>query len=118
MNSRHDVAIIGAGILGVTIGYWLSRITKHSVVIIDKEGEVGFHTSSRNTGVVHRPFYLNPQKKRLFASADSKILLSLGEPCGSISPPVGSCRNSRSCHERLTTDTPGGVQEPGHFAME
>jgi (S)-2-hydroxyglutarate dehydrogenase len=69
MTSRYDIAIIGAGILGVTIAYWISKISKHSVVIIDKEREVAFHTSSRNTGVVHRPFYLNPQKKRLFASA-------------------------------------------------
>lgn len=30
------------------------------------------HTSSRNTGVVHRPFYINPEKKAIFAKAAQK----------------------------------------------
>src|SRR5579862_6563339 len=72
MQSKFDIAIIGAGILGVTIAYWVSRISKQSVVLFDKESDVAFHTSSRNTGVVHRPFYLNPKKKRLFARAAQK----------------------------------------------
>lgn len=40
-----------------------------SVVVIDKEDHVGAHASSRNTGVIHRPFYLNPEKKMIFARA-------------------------------------------------
>jgi L-2-hydroxyglutarate oxidase len=41
-------------------------------LIIDKEGQVAKHTSSRNTGVVHRPFYINPEKKAIFAKAAQK----------------------------------------------
>jgi (S)-2-hydroxyglutarate dehydrogenase len=67
-----DIAIVGAGVLGVCIAYWLSRASRNSIVLIDREERVAAHTSSRNTGVVHRPFYLNPEKKKLFASAAEK----------------------------------------------
>ena len=69
---KFDVAIVGGGILGVTISYWLSELSDCSIALIDKENEVAFHTSSRNTGMVHRPFYLNPEKKKIFAKASQK----------------------------------------------
>jgi L-2-hydroxyglutarate oxidase len=64
-----DVAIVGAGILGVTIAYWLSQLYDCSIAIIDQEHEVAFHASSRNTGVIHRPFYLDPETKKVFAAS-------------------------------------------------
>ncbi len=69
MRDSFDVAIIGAGVLGVTIAFWLSQLSNCSIALIDKESRVAIHTSSRNTGVIHRPFYLNPDKKRIFARA-------------------------------------------------
>ncbi|HXQ91488.1 MAG TPA: FAD-dependent oxidoreductase [Nitrososphaerales archaeon] len=72
MGNKFDVAIIGAGVLGVTIAYWLSSLSNCSIALIDKESAVAKHTSSRNTGVIHRPFYLNPDKKRIFARAAQK----------------------------------------------
>jgi len=36
------------------------------------ESRVATHASSRNTGVVHRPFYMNPEKKKRFAAAANK----------------------------------------------
>jgi (S)-2-hydroxyglutarate dehydrogenase len=72
VKDKFDVAIVGAGILGVMIAFWLSRLSKSSIALIDKEDDVAVHTSSRNTGVIHRPFYLNPDKKRLFANASQK----------------------------------------------
>ncbi len=35
--------------------------------MVDLESRVAGHTSSRNTGVIHRPFYLNPETKKTFA---------------------------------------------------
>jgi len=72
VRDRFDVAIVGAGVLGVTIAFWLSKLSNCSIALIDKEGGVAVHTSSRNTGVIHRPFYLNPDKKRIFANAAQK----------------------------------------------
>ncbi len=68
-NREFDVAVIGGGILGVTIAYWISSLYDCKIALIDKESHVARHTSSRNTGVIHRPFYLNPEKKKLFAWA-------------------------------------------------
>jgi L-2-hydroxyglutarate oxidase len=66
---KFDVAIIGGGILGTTISYWLSALTRHKICVIEKEDQVAVHASSRNTGVVHSPFYLDPQKKKKIAKA-------------------------------------------------
>jgi L-2-hydroxyglutarate oxidase len=65
--SDPDVLVIGAGILGVTLAYWLSVLYDCSIAIADTSFSAGAHTSSRNTGVIHRPFYLDPSKKRTFA---------------------------------------------------
>jgi L-2-hydroxyglutarate oxidase len=66
---KYDVAIIGGGLLGTSISYWISNLYDAKVVVIEKESDVGMHTSSRNTGVVHSPFYLNPDKKGKLAKA-------------------------------------------------
>jgi len=66
---KFDVAIIGGGILGTTISYWLSAMTNRKICVIEKEDRVAAHASSRNTGVVHSPFYLDPQKKKKIAKA-------------------------------------------------
>jgi len=64
---RYDIAIIGGGILGTTISYWLSNLYDLKICVIEKEDSVARHTSSRNTGVVHSPFYLDPKKRRVSA---------------------------------------------------
>ncbi|MGQ0605484.1 MAG: NAD(P)/FAD-dependent oxidoreductase [Candidatus Nitrosotenuis sp.] len=69
MLQKFDVAIIGGGILGTTVSYWISSLTNHTVCVIEKEDRVAVHASGRNTGVVHSPFYLDPQKKKKIAKA-------------------------------------------------
>lgn len=71
-SKKFDIAIVGAGILGVSIAFWLSELYDCSICLIDREDNEARHTSSRNTGVIHRPFYLDPSKKRIFASAAQK----------------------------------------------
>lgn len=66
---KFDVVIIGSGILGTSLSYWISALTDHTVCVIEKENHVAAHASSRNTGVVHSPFYLDPQKKKKIAKA-------------------------------------------------
>src|SRR5881296_1111776 len=62
-----DVAIIGGGILGTSVSYWIGNQHRGRIAVLEKEGDVAVHTSRRNTGVVHRPFYLDPAKRRVFA---------------------------------------------------
>ncbi len=62
-----DVAIIGGGILGTSLSYWLANQYDGRIAVIEKEQQVAVHTSKRNTGIIHRPFYLDPVKRRVFA---------------------------------------------------
>jgi len=65
---KFDFAIIGGGILGTAISYWLSSLYEARVCVIEKDS-IAAHASSKNTGVVHSPFYLDPQKRKTIAKA-------------------------------------------------
>jgi L-2-hydroxyglutarate oxidase len=68
----YDIAIVGGGIMGSTLSYWLGALYPQIRTVLLEQGSlIAPHTSSRNTGVVHRPFYLNPETKRLFAQIAS-----------------------------------------------
>jgi L-2-hydroxyglutarate oxidase LhgO len=47
-----DVGVIGAGVIGLAVARRLAR-SGREVFLIDKERFVGFHTSSRNSEVIH-----------------------------------------------------------------
>lgn len=64
---RWDVSIVGGGVLGTSLAYWLANRYEGRIAVLEKEVDVAAHTSRRNTGVVHRPFYLDPEKRRVFA---------------------------------------------------
>jgi L-2-hydroxyglutarate oxidase len=66
-SADFDVVVVGAGILGVTLCYWLSSLFDCRIALLDNAQVAAAHTSTRNTGVIHRPFYLDPEKKRVFA---------------------------------------------------
>ena len=67
--SKFNIAIIGGGILGTSISYWISSLYDVNQCVIEKESKVAMHASSRNTGVVHSPFYLNPKTKKVLAKS-------------------------------------------------
>lgn len=51
---RKNIAIIGGGILGLSIAYKLSvHKNNYNVTVFEKERDVGFHQSGRNSGVLH-----------------------------------------------------------------
>src|SRR5206468_253114 len=62
-----DVTIVGGGVLGTSIAYWLAQQYDGRIAVLEKEVDVAAHTSRRNTGVVHRPFYLDPVGRKVFA---------------------------------------------------
>jgi (S)-2-hydroxyglutarate dehydrogenase len=58
MNMNADYLIIGAGIIGLAIARELrSRFPKAEILVIDKEPDVAYHSSGRNSGVLHAGFY-------------------------------------------------------------
>lgn len=76
MNGSFDVAVIGGGVLGSSISYWLSTRYDADVCVIEAEEGTAYHASRRNTGVVHSPFYLDPKLHHDMANAmiDSRLM--------------------------------------------
>lgn len=61
INKNYDHIIIGAGIIGISLGLaLLERNPSRKVLIIDKENKPGVHASGRNSGVLHAGFYYSP----------------------------------------------------------
>ena len=70
MKDNFDIIIIGGGILGTSLSYFLSFLNKSKkIAVIEQEHNVAHHTSGRNTGKIHAPYLYNPEKKKLFANA-------------------------------------------------
>jgi L-2-hydroxyglutarate oxidase LhgO len=56
-----EILIIGAGIIGISIGNALLEMNSRlKVLIADKESFLGAHASGRNSGVIHPGFYYSP----------------------------------------------------------
>lgn len=73
IRMQYRFAIIGAGIAGTSVGYWLSRY--ESVLVLERESQPGYHTTGRSAAmfietygpplaraltVGSRPFYETP----------------------------------------------------------
>ena len=58
---KSDVLIIGAGIVGLSVGIALLQARPSlKILVIDKEDGPGQHASGRNSGVLHAGFYYSP----------------------------------------------------------
>ena len=58
---RYDLAVIGAGIVGLAVAReFLRRHPGSSLIVIDKEASVGFHQTGHNSGVIHSGVYYQP----------------------------------------------------------
>lgn len=58
---NYDYVIIGAGIIGISLGIeLLTQKPTKKILIIDKESRPGVHASGRNSGVLHAGFYYSP----------------------------------------------------------
>ena len=56
-----DVIIVGSGMVGMSLAFQLTeRYPDLSIVVIDKEPEIGRHSSGRNSGVLHAGIYYPP----------------------------------------------------------
>jgi len=60
-DSRHDVTIIGGGIVGLAVGLEITkRFPRLRLLLLEKENRVGQHQSSHNSGVIHSGIYYQP----------------------------------------------------------
>lgn len=61
MDRNCDIAIIGAGIVGLAVGLELTRTQPAiRVLVLDKEGDIASHQTGHNSGVIHSGLYYKP----------------------------------------------------------
>jgi (S)-2-hydroxyglutarate dehydrogenase len=61
LGKTYDVAIIGAGIVGLSTAMELaSRFPRLRIAVLEKERSVAFHQTGHNSGVIHSGVYYHP----------------------------------------------------------
>ncbi len=60
-SSHYDIAIIGAGIVGLSTAWQLiQQYPDYRILLIEKESDVGLHQTGHNSGVIHAGVYYAP----------------------------------------------------------
>ena len=76
MTEQSDYLIIGAGIIGLAIARELqSRNPSASITIIEKEPDVAYHSSGRNSGVLHAGFYYSADSLKAKFTRDGNFAM-------------------------------------------
>lgn len=76
MSDTYDVAIVGAGIVGLATAYNLSeRYPSRSIVVLEKESDIAQHQTGRNSGVIHSGIYYRPGSLKARNCRDGKRAL-------------------------------------------
>jgi len=61
MGERFDVAVVGAGIVGLATARAIRRRRPDaSIAVLEKEASIAFHQTGHNSGVVHSGVYYRP----------------------------------------------------------
>ena len=76
MKRTADIAVVGSGIVGLAVAdAALARWPGCSLVVLDKEPELGAHASGRNSGVMHAGFYYTPDSLKARLTRRGNVLL-------------------------------------------
>lgn len=77
---RYDLVIIGSGIIGLTVARELLARKAGSILLLDKEPQLGLHSSGRNSGVLHAGIYYTPDSlKARFCSQGARKMTAYAE---------------------------------------
>ena len=64
-EDKYDISIVGGGIVGLATAYKLQlEYPKLKIIVIEKERELAFHQTGRNSGVIHSGLYYQPGSSR------------------------------------------------------
>jgi L-2-hydroxyglutarate oxidase len=76
-GARYDVAIVGGGIVGLSVAVALQRRAPGArVVLVEKEARWGAHQTGHNSGVIHSGIYYKPGSlKARFAVAGARSMV-------------------------------------------
>lgn len=74
---RCDYLIIGAGIIGLALARELkARFSAADILVIDKEADVAYHGSGRNSGVLHAGFYYSADSLKARFTRDGNRMMT------------------------------------------
>ncbi len=75
-NKKFDIAIVGGGIVGLATAFQLqSTFPELDLVVFEKENELAFHQTGRNSGVIHSGLYYKPGSFRADNCVEGRKLL-------------------------------------------
>lgn len=74
MSDSLDCVIIGGGVVGLAVGRSLA-LSGREVVVLEAEAEIGMHTSSRNSEVIHAGLYYGTDTLKAELCVRGKMLL-------------------------------------------
>ena len=61
MHNSFDLIIIGGGVVGLSAAYKIQKsFPKKNILLVEKEKQLAFHQSGRNSGVLHSGLYYKP----------------------------------------------------------
>ena len=87
LDKGHDIVIIGAGIIGVSLSIEIAKRDRSlSILVIEKEEVPGTHASGRNSGVIHAGFYYSPESLKAKFCKDGNVKLRV--TCAELGVPI------------------------------
>lgn len=106
-REQCDIAIIGAGVMGLATGIaLLQNKPSLKIVIADKESEIAKHASGRNSGVLHAGFYYSPDSlKARFCRDGNRAIRQLAKKYQIPVREVGKVVVARNADENKRLDT-------------
>jgi len=73
---RHDIAIIGTGIVGLATALGITeRFPRARLIMVDKEAKVAAHQTGHNSGVLHSGIYYKPGSYKAQQCGEGKGLM-------------------------------------------
>lgn len=76
--SKHDVIIVGGGIVGLATAYRLVNcFPERTVLVLEKESQVAEHQTGHNSGVLHTGIYYKPGSSKAKNCRDGKLAMQL-----------------------------------------
>ena len=114
MTKKYDFLIIGGGIIGLTLAKNIrEKYPESSIAIIEKEDELGFHSSGRNSGVLHAGFYYTADS--LKAKFTREGCLYWREYCQEYNLKINKCGKVVVCKDEKELDTLYELKKRGNI---
>ena len=74
MTDKLDCVVVGAGVVGLAVGRSLARAGRE-VVVLECEPDIGMHSSSRNSEVIHAGIYYGDDTLKAILCVQGKEML-------------------------------------------